>query len=81
VIRFLLNNKLIYTELPPAMLLLDFVRYHEHLKGTKIGCREGDCGNDTCTGYGQGLSRRGCQGDIVPAGGGRRRGDRPGGDE
>jgi xanthine dehydrogenase small subunit len=47
VIRFLLNNKLIYTELPPAMLLLDFVRYHEHLKGTKIGCREGDCG--ACT--------------------------------
>lgn len=26
------------------MLLLDLVRYHEHLKGTKIGCREGDCG-------------------------------------
>jgi len=24
--------------------LLDFVRYHQHLMGTKIGCREGDCG-------------------------------------
>jgi xanthine dehydrogenase small subunit len=29
------------------MLLLDFVRYQQNLKGTKIGCREGDCG--ACT--------------------------------
>ncbi|KAI9452620.1 molybdopterin binding aldehyde oxidase/xanthine dehydrogenase [Russula earlei] len=29
------------------MLLLDFVRYHRRLTGTKIGCREGDCG--ACT--------------------------------
>jgi xanthine dehydrogenase small subunit len=33
--------------LPPGMLLLDYVRYHKNLKGTKIGCREGDCG--ACT--------------------------------
>ena len=33
--------------MPPGMLLLDFVRYHQNLKGTKIGCREGDCG--ACT--------------------------------
>lgn len=35
------------TGLPPGTLLLDFVRYHQNLTGTKIGCREGDCG--ACT--------------------------------
>ena len=30
--------------MPKGTLLLDFVRYHQHLTGTKIGCREGDCG-------------------------------------
>ena len=31
----------------PGTTVLDFVRYHKNLKGTKIGCREGDCG--ACT--------------------------------
>lgn len=26
------------------MVILDFIRYHQYLTGTKIGCREGDCG-------------------------------------
>src|SRR6266542_830741 len=29
------------------MVLLDFVRYHQYLTGTKVGCNEGDCG--ACT--------------------------------
>ncbi len=33
--------------MPPGMVMLDFIRYHQHLTGTKVGCREGDCG--ACT--------------------------------
>lgn len=47
MIEFYLNDQPIRTAEPPASALLDFVRYHEQLKGTKIGCREGDCG--ACT--------------------------------
>ncbi|WP_276502386.1 FAD binding domain-containing protein [Terrimonas pollutisoli] len=47
LIRFILNDKNIETNQPPGMVLLDFIRYHRHLMGTKIGCREGDCG--ACT--------------------------------
>ena len=45
--HFILNNEEICTSLPPGMLLLDFIRSHQRLVGTKIGCREGDCG--ACT--------------------------------
>jgi xanthine dehydrogenase small subunit len=45
--KFLLNNQTIETDLPVGTTVLDFVRYHKNLKGTKIGCREGDCG--ACT--------------------------------
>jgi len=47
MIKFILNNQNIETELPDGTTVLDFVRYHKNLKGTKIGCREGDCG--ACT--------------------------------
>lgn len=47
MLTFILNNETIETVLPPGMTVLDFVRYNRNLKGTKIGCREGDCG--ACT--------------------------------
>jgi xanthine dehydrogenase small subunit len=47
MLRFILNNDDISTDLPTGTTVLDFVRYHQNLKGTKIGCREGDCG--ACT--------------------------------
>lgn len=47
MLHFILNDQSIHTGLPGGTTLLDFIRYHRHLHGTKIGCREGDCG--ACT--------------------------------
>jgi len=47
MIEFILNDQDISTDLPSGTTVLDYVRYHKDLKGTKIGCREGDCG--ACT--------------------------------
>lgn len=47
MIEFILNDRKIATDQPSGSLLLDFVRYDRRLVGTKIGCREGDCG--ACT--------------------------------
>jgi len=47
LLKFILNNEDIDTDQPTGSTVLDFVRYHKDLKGTKIGCREGDCG--ACT--------------------------------
>lgn len=47
MITFILNDTLIHTDNPAGMTLLDFIRYQQNLKGTKVGCREGDCG--ACT--------------------------------
>jgi xanthine dehydrogenase small subunit len=43
-IRFLLNDRLVSTEAPGGLAVLDFVRRHAGLTGTKEGCKEGDCG-------------------------------------
>lgn len=47
MITFILNNELVQTELPEGSPLVDYIRYEVGLPGTKIGCREGDCG--ACT--------------------------------
>ena len=46
--QFILNDQSVETRQGSrGSTVLDFVRYHKNLKGTKIGCREGDCG--ACT--------------------------------
>ena len=47
MVKFILNDTAINSSHPRGMPLLDFIRYHQQLTGTKIGCREGDCG--ACT--------------------------------
>jgi len=47
MIQFILNDSLINTQVNSGLTLLDFIRDYEGLKGSKIGCREGDCG--ACT--------------------------------
>ena len=47
MVSFILNDTLVESAEPEGTVLLDIIRYKEHLPGTKIGCREGDCG--ACT--------------------------------
>ncbi len=47
MIKFILNKKVVIADAPAGKTVLDFVRYQRNLTGTKIGCREGDCG--ACT--------------------------------
>lgn len=47
MIEFILNDRLIRTEKPQGLPLVDFIRHESGLTGTKTGCREGDCG--ACT--------------------------------
>ena len=47
MIRFILNNQLVEAAQSSGSTVLDYIRYYKRLVGTKIGCREGDCG--ACT--------------------------------
>ena len=47
MIQFILNNQLVNATQASGSTILDYIRYHKRLVGTKIGCREGDCG--ACT--------------------------------
>ena len=44
MIEFILNDQKVRTEKADGISLLGFIRKESHLLGTKIGCREGDCG-------------------------------------
>lgn len=46
-LRLILNDRELESKLPPGTTTLDFIRGNQRLVGTKIGCREGDCG--ACT--------------------------------
>jgi xanthine dehydrogenase small subunit len=47
MVQFILNDKLVNAEQASGSTVLDYIRYYKRLVGTKIGCREGDCG--ACT--------------------------------
>lgn len=47
MISFILNDQLVHADHASGSTVLDYVRYYKRLVGTKIGCREGDCG--ACT--------------------------------
>jgi xanthine dehydrogenase small subunit len=46
-VRFILNAADVAADAAPGTTVLDFVRGERRLCGTKVGCREGDCG--ACT--------------------------------
>lgn len=47
MVQFILNDQLVNATQASGSTVLDYIRYHKRLVGTKIGCREGDCG--ACT--------------------------------
>ncbi len=47
MLKFILNDKLVEADQSSGATVLDFIRYNKRMVGTKIGCREGDCG--ACT--------------------------------
>ena len=60
-VTFTLNGSPVTVEIDPTDRLLDTLRYHLALTGTKEGCGEGECG--ACTVYFDGLPVNSC---LVP---------------
>lgn len=44
-IQFILNTEQVQVTVPSLLSVLDFLREHQYLMGTKEGCRVGDCGS------------------------------------
>lgn len=42
--HFYLNDREVKTTVPRGLLVLDYLRHHQRMTGTKEGCKEGDCG-------------------------------------
>ena len=61
-LTFTLNGKAVSLEIPPNTLLVDLLRDRLGLTGTKVGCREGECG--ACTVLMDGTPVNSC---ILPA--------------
>lgn len=61
-LTFTLNGKAVSLEIPPNTLLVDLLRDRLGLTGTKVGCREGECG--ACTVLMDGAPVNSC---ILPA--------------
>lgn len=47
MLRFIVNDKVVETNLHPGTILIDYLRDELNLYGTKEGCKEGECG--ACT--------------------------------
>jgi carbon-monoxide dehydrogenase small subunit len=59
---FKVNGKAVQISLPPGRLLVDVLREELGLTGTKVGCREGECG--ACTVLLDGVPVNSC---LLPA--------------
>ena len=61
-LTFTVNNRLVHLEIDPSAMLVDVLREDLGLTGTKIGCREGECG--ACTVLFNGMPVNSC---LLPA--------------
>jgi aerobic-type carbon monoxide dehydrogenase small subunit (CoxS/CutS family) len=61
-LSFILNGKAVKVVVSPGTLLVDLLRENFGLTGTKVGCREGECG--ACTVLVDGEAQNSC---LIPA--------------